>query len=249
MPEYSPSQRIIDQSLEELKYILQWVRAREGNDENIVTVLIGGWAVDAYNHWYGSIDIDLVTNHTTKSSLMWHLLNNHGYEHYRAHGSHSVAKNTSDGPIIIDFVSRETENPFEGRSETLNSHILDCHTELRNIGGGVPAAVPTRDLLLLFKLNAAWDRAYRLRHGTSEDSTWERGKLIKDCADILALLDPKFGGEDLEIAFLGEQFARFDFLKECLERIPDNYDALAKYEKMDRKTAQQTCEKLLLLLQ
>ncbi len=45
MPEYSPSQRIIDLSLEELKYILQWVRAREGNDKNIVTVLkvVGPW--------------------------------------------------------------------------------------------------------------------------------------------------------------------------------------------------------------
>ena len=42
MPEYSPSQRIIDQSLEELKYILQWVRARGETDEKPVTVLIGG---------------------------------------------------------------------------------------------------------------------------------------------------------------------------------------------------------------
>ncbi len=104
--------------------------------------------MDVYNPWYGSVDIDLVTNHTTKSSLMWHLLNNRGYEHYRAHGSRSVAKNTSDGPIIIDFLSKD-----------------------------------------------------------------------------------------------------FDFLKECLKRIPDNYDALAKYEKMDRETARETCEKLLLLLQ
>lgn len=225
------------------------MRAREGNDENIVTVLIGGWAVDVYNPWYGSVDIDLVTNHTTKSSLMWHLLNNRGYEHYRAHGSHSVAKNTSDGPIIIDFLSKETEDPFEGRPEKLDFHILDGNTEIRNIRGVVPAAVPTRSLLLLSKLKAAWDRAYRLRHGTSGDTEWDRGKRIKDYADILALLDPKFGGEDLDIAFIGEQLSHFDFLKECLERIPDNYDALAKYEKMDRETAQQTCEKLLLLLQ
>ncbi|MEA2076000.1 MAG: hypothetical protein U9O85_09800 [Euryarchaeota archaeon] len=69
MPEYSPSQRIIDQSLEELKHIMQWVRLRGETDEKPVTVLIGGWAVDAYNPWYGSIDIDLVTNHTTKSIL------------------------------------------------------------------------------------------------------------------------------------------------------------------------------------
>jgi hypothetical protein len=129
MPEYSPNQRIIDQSFEELKHIMQWVGSREENDEKTVTVLIGGWAVDAYNPWYGSIDIDLVTDHKTKSSLKWYLLNNRGYEHYRAHDSHSLAKNTSDGPIIIDFISGETEDPFEGKSETLNLHILDGNME------------------------------------------------------------------------------------------------------------------------
>jgi len=248
MPEYSPSQRIIDQSLEELKHIMQWVRSRGETDEKPVTVLIGGWAVDAYNPWYGSIDIDLVTNHTTKSSLMWHLRNERGYEHYRSPGLHSVAKNTSDGQIIIDFISKETRDPFEGRPEKLDFNILDGNTEIRNIRDVVPAAVPTRSMLLLSKLKASWDRAYRLKHGTSEDAEWDRGKLIKDYADILALLDPKFGGEYLDMAFLGEQFSRFDFLKGCLKRIPDNYDALTKYEKMDRETARQTCKKLLLLL-
>ncbi len=93
MPEYSPEElEIVEQSLEELKHILQWVSPREENKENPVTVLIGGWAVYSYNDYYGSLDIDLVTNHKTKNRLMRHLLNTRGYDHYRKHGSHSVAK-------------------------------------------------------------------------------------------------------------------------------------------------------------
>jgi hypothetical protein len=50
MPEYSPTQQIIELSLGELRNIMQWVRKREKIDENPITVL-GGWAVDAYNPW------------------------------------------------------------------------------------------------------------------------------------------------------------------------------------------------------
>jgi len=124
MPEYSPSQKIIDQSLEELKYVMQWVRQREENKENPVTI----------------------------------------------------------------------------------------------IKGNVSAAVPTRSLLLLFKLKASWDRAYRIEKEQSDDPEWERGKRIKDYADILALLDPAYGGTDIDIAFLGEQFVHFEFLKACLAK-------------------------------
>ena len=248
MPEYSPSQKIIDQSLEELKHIMQWVRQREENKDNPVTVLIGGWAVYAYNPWYGSLDIDLVTNNSTKESLKYYLLHSRGYEYYRLFRPHSVAKFTHDGPIIIDFGSKEAEDPFEGRHEKLDLNILDGNTEIRKIRGEVPAAVPTRSLLLLFKLKAAWDRAYRIENEKSDDLEWENGKLIKDYADILALLDYEYGGTDIDIAFLGEQFSHFEFLKECLKIIPDNLDVLTKYGRMDQKTARETCEKLLLLL-
>jgi len=48
--------------------------------DNPVTVLVGGWAVDAYNPWYGSIDIDLVTNNRTKHSLMRILVKERDYD-------------------------------------------------------------------------------------------------------------------------------------------------------------------------
>ena len=93
MPPYDPDPQIIQKSLEELEFILNWVRKRGETVENPVTVLVGGWAVDAYNPWYGSIDIDLVTNNRTKHSLMRILVTEREYEHSRG---------------LIQFTSQQT---------------------------------------------------------------------------------------------------------------------------------------------
>ena len=71
MPTYDPNPQIISKSLEELKFILNWVRERGETADTPVTVLVGGWAVDAYNPYYGSVDIDIVTNNRTKESLKY----------------------------------------------------------------------------------------------------------------------------------------------------------------------------------
>ena len=62
----SPSDEITRESLEELDFILNWARERENTRNDSPIVLIGGWAVDAYNSWYGSIDIDLIANSRMK---------------------------------------------------------------------------------------------------------------------------------------------------------------------------------------
>jgi hypothetical protein len=59
-------------------------------------------------------------------------------------------------------------DPFMGRSERLNLKALDGRTDLRKVGGrDVP--VPERSFLLLMKLKAAWDRAWRLDNNQSPD--------------------------------------------------------------------------------
>ncbi len=240
--------QIIDYSLKELESILDWIRDREKDREAPLTVLIGGWAVDAYNPWYGSIDIDLVTNRRTRDRLMNYLRKEMGYTHYRLYGVSSVAKATPAGKIIIDFASREVHYPFEGRSEELNFDILDGHTAEKKLRGKVSVNVPERSLLLLFKLKACWDREYRIKQGTSHDFEWEQGKLTKDYADVLSLLDPAHGGRDLNLEFLGKQFTVFEFLKPCLGNIPDRYDGLEKYGRLDSKDAMEIVETLLALL-
>ncbi|VVB85067.1 Uncharacterised protein [uncultured archaeon] len=246
MPYYDPSPQIIEKSLEELEFILNWIRVHEELGRNPVTVLVGGWAVDSYNPWYGSIDIDLVTNNRTKHSLM-HILNRkRDYDHDRI-GFHTVYKQTDYGPIIIDFASRDEHYPFDGRVEELNFDILNRQTIIQNVRNHVFAAVPTRSLLMLFKLKATWDRSLRLNSETSPDPDWEHGKLIKDYADIIALLDPLHGGNEIDFDFLGEKLNEFDFLKECLRIIPENRDAIEKYNRMDQRRVRERVEQLLQL--
>jgi len=199
-------------------------------------VLIGGWAVHAYDPWYGSIDIDLITNSRTKQSLKQHLVSTRGFEHFRTpDDSKRVQKITTDGkPIIIDLGTREQPDPFEGRDRAVQYDILDGRTEVKPVGGGFSIPVPKRELLLLFELKAAWDRDHRMIDDSSHDLEWEKGKLRKDHADILALLDPKAGGQNVDLFALGEYLSQYPFLTSCLKQTADDADAISWYGRMDR---------------
>lgn len=69
MPNYEINQEIIEISGQELKKIGEWNGRHDDASTVPSIVLIGGWAVDAYNPYLGSVDIDLVTNsHTRQKS-------------------------------------------------------------------------------------------------------------------------------------------------------------------------------------
>ena len=93
------------------------------------------------------------------------LVNEREYDHFRI-GTHTVYKPTDYGPIIIDFASREERYPFEGRDDELNFDILNGQTVMKVIRNRISVAVPTRSLLMLFKLKASWGQGipYRLRN-------------------------------------------------------------------------------------
>ena len=220
----------MNDSLEEAKAIFEWVTKRE--DENPITVLVGGWAVYTYNPYYGSLDIDLVTNNRTKNSLQQYLIESRGYERRRdpLSGIKYICKDfTTHGVVEIDFGSREGFNNFEGREEELPLSLISDFTEFRSLER-LKVPVPTRSFLLLMKMKAAWDRNWRLNNNRSRDPGWERGKLIKDYSDILALIDPKSGGATLDLNLLGSQINRLSFLKDVLERTIKSIDAAKKYE-------------------
>ncbi len=105
MPPYDPEPQIIEKSLEELRFILNWITEQGEAYDNPTTVLIGGWAVDTYNSWYGSVDIDLVTNSRTKNTLKQVLKQERKYDSYRIPGRvNTVSKTTESREIIIDFI-------------------------------------------------------------------------------------------------------------------------------------------------
>jgi hypothetical protein len=250
MPGSEVPHSVIETSLAELAEIYRWVNGREDR-EAPVTVLIGGWAVYCYNPWYGSIDVDLVTNAVTRQHLMRHLLTTRGFVRRRNPPfRNSVVKIVPpDGEIALDFISKNEENCFEGRDETCPMNILAGRTFIKEISPGFSVTVPERSLLLLLKLKAAWDRAYRIQEHTSDREDYEKGKLRKDRADILSLIDPRVGGTELDLMFLGEMIHQYPFLRDILAIIPDDRDALQMYGRMDRDMAQRAIVDVLRLIE
>ena len=249
MADYSAARTVVNASQEELIAIFRWVHTKGENPEKPVTVLIGGWAVHNYNPWYGSIDIDIITNNRTRQHLMKFLRDERGFVPKR-HPMipNTVVKNTREGEILIDFGSREDICRFEGRKENCPFSLLAGQTQAGAMGAGFPIMVPTRALLLLFKLKAVWDRSYRILNGTSYDAEWEQGKVRKDRADILALLDPAAGGTDSDIQYLGLHFKEYPFLIDVLREIPLDSDAVAMYRRLSPMQTRDVIDRLLSLV-
>ncbi len=216
MPTYDPLP-VIGASLDELRFIASLVVQYEQRDSPR-TVLIGGWAVHSYNAWYGSIDIDLITDAKGKKRLIDRLVNERGFERFRMDDDlRGLRKNVANNQwVIIDLGTRGKHDPFEGTGYYLDYTLLDGNVEWREVTRGAVLPVPERTTLLVLKAKAAWDRNYRLRNGTSPDSAWEWGKLHKDRGDILALLDPTKGGKDVRIDRLAKLLEGWPFLWECI---------------------------------
>jgi hypothetical protein len=248
MVNYESYSNIIERSLIELQEIARYLHEREYL-EVPVTVLIGGWAVHSYNPWYGSIDIDLITNSRTRASLQEHLVKNRGFVRDRKpDDTKYVKKSTSHGSIIIDFGTREREDPFEGHDLRISYGLLDGRTTLKPIGNGLVFPVPERTTLMFLKLKAASDREYRIENDISHDIEWERGKLKKDRADILALLDPGSGGHEVDVSFLGAFMEKYPFLIECLKKVALDVEAVEFYRRMSQDSAEVLIERVLSLI-
>lgn len=247
MPSYDPTP-VIGASLEELRFIANFVREHEDRD-NPRTVLIGGWAVHSYNDWYGSIDIDLITDTKGKKRLLDRLIGERHFERFRMDGDGRGIRRmvSSNQHIIIDLGTRNVPDPFEGGEGRISFDILDGRTVLGEVAG-ISIPVPERTLLLTFKLKAAWDRNYRTLNGTSHDPHWERGKLLKDRGDILALLDPDHGGREVRIDRLNEHMERWPALRISLTSALGDREAVRTYGRMGHDKVEDLREMITSLL-
>lgn len=247
--------RIIHVSLEALDAISKWVEEQERVGKcPPVTVLIGGWAVYSYNPWYGSVDIDLITNADIRKDLMRYLVEKHGFSTDRSEGTTTVVKNlTIDGirkTIRIDFFSKSGTFSFEGvpgLSEGITLNNLDKYSIIKDIGNGVKFRIPDRTFLLILKLNASWDRNYRLKSNRSPDRAWEQSKLIKDYSDIFSLMDPELYDDDLDFELLGETLQKFGFLRDHIAMLPYQRDAIDNYGRLSAEQVKSICDNILQL--
>jgi hypothetical protein len=249
MPVYDPGPEIIEASAAELRKIVFWMNASGPGSEFQDIVLIGGWAVDAYNPYFGSVDIDLVTDNRSREALIGYLMAHEGYTQKVQYPVSTVEKLTAHGEIILDFIPRENPYRYEGHGDIpFTFGILTGNTVFKNVRGGAGIRVPNRSVLLLLKMKAAWDRTYRILHQTSADVRWEGTKKIKDCADILALIDPRHGGREVDLEIIGREIARAGFLREIIVQIPDLDAVRDRYTRMDRLEIRRVCDDFVSLL-
>lgn len=217
-------EKIARRSLDELKAIFSWLNARESHLEAPTTILVGGWAVHSYNDYWGTIDIDIITNNKTKKSLKEYLLDHRDY-HPDPETANSVYKETIHGRVIIDIANRGDDR-FEGDQGKLDLSIVDGNTVIGDLEG-IMVPIPSRTVLLMMKIKAAWDRSWRIENKKSDDLEWDRSKLIKDRADIISLIDVE--DEVVDIDQLGKYFQEYQFLERVLDEFIDSKPAFEKY--------------------
>ena len=227
----SSSKSIEDLSFEELDRVFSFFRAGQKTGSP-AAILVGGWAVYSYNAYFKSVDIDLLVDRAGETGLVRHLVRHHGYAFRRLDddGPRKLLKHFEQGVVVVDFLNPNIVYPFPERSDGMSfSFVRDRYggTVLRPLG--IP--VPDRTALLVTKIRAAWDRSARLRRYKCPDKDYEERKVIKDYSDIVALIDPEFGGNDIEIDFLDGILQEYPFLRSVFLDCEVSGAAADKYRK------------------
>ena len=239
---------IKDLSERELAAIAAYLASKADDARPII--LVGGWAVYAYNPYEKSTDIDLILGSKRRARLLQWLRTDRGYRKRVKHiDGWSGASRFSPGVgmMIVDVAGFDDEFVFFGRQEQLNFDVAIEHS-VRRLIAEVELCIPTRSLLLLYKAKAAFDRAARIVGGESGDARWEQGKLGKDRSDIIAILDSKPEAPDWEIGFLGQQLERLPFLVDVLRLAARDEVAVARYGKLRPARAATMMDELLATL-
>lgn len=170
-----------------------------------IPIIIGGWAVYIYNSYYGSVDIDIVG--PSMGGMFNNLLTEfqiaNGYElrYLDEMGIEKVfeKKIFNDGNIIgnmeIDACSYEQDLKYfhENHEKMLPYDLCDLYHNRLKLPEASEIIIPTKTLLLLFKIKALRDRKYDYDNNpllSPQRRNWLSDKIIKDASDIISLLDP-----------------------------------------------------------
>lgn len=251
---------LAEHSYEELLNLLEWF-----SNFSLIPVLIGGWAVFAYNSYFGSADIDLVgwSMGGRFLEIIERYERAHGYEEVRSPGlgiecayrKPITEHNRVYGYVEIDVCTFEADTgSFHEEAAKKLPYALCSDPELvRNVtlSEKRPRAVvyvPRKSLLFLYKLKAFRDRAFDLRTKGAimnvERREWMRTKLEKDGADLIALLNPEperyVIKDDVNFGLLKELLEKqnLHFALESVERLPTLRRSINRHPSIDQETIQ-----------
>ncbi len=254
-----PLKVLVKESYSELVSLLKWFSLFAP-----IPTIIGGWAVYFYNSYFGSIDIDIVG--PSHRGLFMDLIER--YE--RTHGYEFIAKNqlgleaTSRKPVTrnskiigymeIDVCTFEDPKPsgFHENPDKQLPYSLTSENRYRRevkLDENAVCYIPRKPLLLLYKMKAVRDRTYDLRTkgAVIELAKVEklRGKITKDRADILALIDPNPSKYLIRESFDADAFHdlvkrfKLEFSLTTLTELPKHRDSIQLYNpKLDGKQIQ-----------
>jgi hypothetical protein len=239
---------VFERSETELRFIAEWYVPHHRRDERPISLLlVGGWAVWCYNPYYPSIDIDIVSSNKLRQSLFNVLHKKRAFDRVP-----SIERNITafmlpfEGKeIIIDYDGLNNPGDFKGRDEKLPwSHAIDNH-KIHQIGAGF-LPIPERGILLLHKLKAIVDRSWDLEH-ERKNKIYLTGKLAKDRADVLSLVDPARGGKEIDIGSMGRILSGLPFLIPVLQDVPGHSESYERYG-CDRTEANEWVDRLVSLV-
>jgi len=241
---------LIGDSYQELVSLLKWFSLF-----GPIPTIIGGWAVYFYNSYFGSIDIDIVgPSHQGRFiDLIERYQRRHGYE-FKPKDQLGLEVTTrkpviKNGKVIgymeIDACTFEDPKPRSFHEDS-HKHLpysltaeKQYQTEVKLEEDAI-CYIPNKSLLLLYKIKAARDRAHDLRtKGTTMQPVQVerlRGKITKDRADIIALLDPdpnkSFIKEELDINAFYDLVKRhnLEFTLTTITELPKYRDSIQLYD-------------------
>jgi len=240
---------LIEDSYNELASLLKWFSLF-----GPIPTIIGGWAVYFYNSYFGSIDIDIVgpSHQGQFTDIIERYERTHEYEFIPKDplGLEVTSRKpvTQNGKIIgymeIDACTFEDPKPGSFHEDSNKQLPYSLTAESQNqrkvtLEEDAICYIPSKPLLLLYKIKAARDRAYDLKtKGTTiEPAKAEglRGKITKDRADIIALLDPNPSKyvikESLDIDTFYDLVKRFKlaFTLTTITELPKYRDSIQLY--------------------
>jgi len=240
---------LTEDSYNELVSLLKWF-----SHFGPIPTIIGGWAVYFYNSYFGSIDIDIVgpSHQGHFTDIIERYERTHGYEFIQK--DELGLEITSRKPVIqngktigymeIDACVFEDPKPSSFHEDP-NKQLPYSLTAKRQYQREVKLEenaicyIPCKPLLLLYKIKAARDRTYDLKtRGTiMEPAKAERlrGKITKDRADMLALLDPNPSKQVTKESFNTDVFhslvkrLKLEFALTTISELPKYRDSIKLY--------------------
>jgi len=228
----------------EFQTFVKWFNEKHG----IYPIIIGGWAVNHYNDYYGSKDIDVVftgTRDVYERPLNLFLVSN-GYKLFKQDTFVETFKKTvniggRNVDVDIDAADTGAQNQFHANLRKSIPYSLCLRYCVEIADESIVYQVPRVELLLAYKIKAYHDRNFEVSNPETAHMglvSYFISKRDKDGSDIVALLDSRNAKAEVQFdyAFMRSLIQQHGFESEAEQvfgMISERPGSRKLYEKID----------------